>query len=64
MSPAVSRSQQRSAALALAAKRGKTSPSKLRGSARQMYESMTAAQLREFAETKIKGLPKRVKKKK
>ena len=64
MSPAVSRSQQKAAALALAAKRRKIPVSQLKGSARQMYKSMTASQLEDFAATPIKKLPQRVKKKK
>lgn len=35
--------------MALAAKRGKISPNKLRGPARQMYETMTEEQLAEYA---------------
>lgn len=62
--PARSKAQQQAAGAALAAKRSKLSPSKLRGAARSMYESMTIAELKEFAGTKVKGLPKRVKKKK
>lgn len=63
MSPAKSKQQQKAAGMALAAKRGEIDPSKLRGAARQMYESMTATQLKEFAETKRKGLPRKAKKK-
>lgn len=62
--PAKSKAQQKAAAMALAAKRGKISPRKLKGSARQMYKSMTAKQLKHYAETKTKKLPARVKKKK
>ena len=61
--PAKSKKQQKAAGMALAAKRGKISPSKLKGSAKQMYKSMTAKQLEDYAETKRKGLPTRVKKK-
>jgi hypothetical protein len=57
--PATSKAQQRAAAMALAAKRGEIPASKLKGAARQMYESMTVAQLREYAATRRKGLPKR-----
>jgi len=49
--------------MALAAKRGEISPEELKGAARQMYESMTEEQLREFAKTKEKGLPEKVVKK-
>lgn len=62
--PAVSRSQQQAAGAALAAKRGQRSVASLKGAALQMYRSMTAAQLEEFASTKSKGLPKRVRAKK
>lgn len=57
--PAKSKVQQQAAGVALAAKRKEIPVSKLRGSAKSMYQSMTAAELREFAETKRKGLPKR-----
>jgi len=60
--PALSKSQQSAAGMALAAKRGKIDPSKLRGSARQMYNSMTAQQLEDYASTSTKGLPNKVKK--
>lgn len=59
--PAKSESQQRAAGMALAAKRGEISPSKLKGAAKQMYYSMTAKQLEEFASTKHKGLPEKKK---
>ena len=57
--PAKSKSQASAAGLALAAKRGEISLSKLKGAARSMYESMTQAELREYAGTKHKGLPKK-----
>jgi len=60
--PAVSKQQQQAAGMALAAKRGKISPKKLKGSALQMYRSMSAEQLEEFAATKASSLPERVKK--
>lgn len=56
----VSRDQQRAAGAALSAKRGKTDPSKLKGAAREMYDSMTEKQLEDFARTKHKGLPEKV----
>jgi len=59
--PAKSKVQQRAAGMALAAKRGKVPVSRLKGSALQMYKSMTAKQLEDFASTKRKGLPKRKK---
>ena len=58
--PAVSKAQQKAAGLALAAKRGHLSPQKLKGAARQMYESMTQKQLLEYARTETKGLPRMV----
>jgi len=62
--PAKSKQQQKAAGMALAAKRGEIPVSKLRGSAKQMYKSMSVRQLREFAETKRKSLPKKKRKKK
>ena len=62
--PAVSRVQQKAAALALAAKRKKIPVSQLKGSAKAMYKSMTASQLEDFAATPTKKLPQRVRKKK
>ena len=67
--PAVSKSQQGTAALALAIKRGHA-PSKPKGTplkrwrkilrvARRMASSMSEEQLRHYAETPTKGLPKR-----
>jgi hypothetical protein len=58
--PAKSKSQQRAAGMALAAKRGDISTSKLKGAAKQM-SSMSAKQLREYAGTSTKSLPKKVK---
>ena len=59
--PAKSKAQQKAAGMALAAKRGELSPGKLRGSAREMYKSMNERQLRDYAKTKIKKLPKKKK---
>jgi hypothetical protein len=53
--PAKSGRQQRAAGAALAAKRGEASPRALKGAAKQMYQSMSAAQLRDFAKSKGKG---------
>lgn len=55
--PAVSKAQQKAAGAALAAKRGEIKKSELVGASKEMYDSMTEAQLEEFAETKRKGLP-------
>lgn len=56
--PAKSQSQQRASGMALAAKRGKVAMSKLYGAAKQMAKSMTVEQLRHFAKTVRRGLPK------
>ena len=55
--PAKTKAQQRAAGAALSAKRGETAKSKLRGASRSMYESMSAEQLKDFAETPRKRLP-------
>ncbi|MGE3993466.1 DUF3008 family protein [Pseudorhodoplanes sp.] len=58
--PSKSKAQQKAAGAALSAKRGETPKSKLRGAAREMYESMNKEQLHDFAETKRKGKPEHV----
>jgi hypothetical protein len=55
--PARSQNQQKAAGIALAAKRGEFPKSKLRGSSKQMYNSMDAYELRGFAKTKRSKLP-------
>ena len=55
--PAKSQAQQKAAGAALSAKRGETSPSELKGAAREMYDSMTEEELEDFASTKRKDLP-------
>jgi len=55
--PAKSKAQQKAAGAALAAKRGETKKSDLKGASRQMVESMSEKQLEELAETKRKNLP-------
>lgn len=60
--PSKSKSQQKAAGMALAAKRGEISPSKLRGAAKEMYDSMTVKQLREYAGGSTEGKPKHVRK--
>lgn len=62
--PAKSAAQQKAAGAALAAKRGDTPVSKLKGASKSMYESMSGQQLDEFASTKRKGKPEHVAKKK
>ena len=58
--PAKSKAQQMAAGAALAAKRGETKVSELKGASRSMYESMTEEQLEELAETERKGKPEHV----
>jgi len=60
--PAKSKKQQMAAGAALAAKRGKRSKASLKGASRSMYKSMSQKQLRDFAKTKRKGLPKKKRK--
>lgn len=59
--PAKSKVQQKAAGAALAAKRGETPKSKLKGASREMVDSMSEKQLEELAETKRKSLPQRKK---
>ncbi len=54
---AKSKAQQKAAGAALAAKRGEAKRSELRGTAQDMYESMSEAEL---ASTSRKDLPKHV----
>jgi len=60
--PAKSAAQQKAAGAALAAKRGETPVSELKGASKSMYESMSEKQLDEFASTKRKGKPEHVSK--
>jgi len=53
--PARSKKQQMAAGAALAAKRGERSKQSLKGASRQMAESMSERQLREFAHTSAEG---------
>ena len=57
--PAKSKAQQKAAGAALAAKRGDTPTSRLKGASRSMADSMTEARLRELAATPRKGKPER-----
>ncbi len=57
--PAVSKAQQKAAGAALAAKRGETPKSKLKGASRDMAESMSEKDLRDLAKAKRKRLPAR-----
>ncbi len=58
--PAKSAAQQKAAGAALAAKRGDTPKSKLKGASRKMEHSMSEEQLEDFAHTKRKGMPDHV----
>lgn len=58
--PAKSKAQQKAAGAALSAKRGERSKSSLKGASKQMADSMSEKQLKEFASTKRKGKPERV----
>ena len=57
--PAVSKAQQKAAGAALAAKRGEVKVSELKGASKDMYKSMSEAQLEEFASTRRKSLPRK-----
>ena len=57
--PARSKAQQKAAGAALSAKRGETKVSDLQGASKEMYESMTEAELEDFAGTDRKALPDR-----
>jgi hypothetical protein len=58
--PAKSKSQQKAAGAALAAKRGEAKKSDLQGASEEMYKSMDEDQLRDLARTKRKGKPDKV----
>jgi Protein of unknwon function (DUF3008) len=53
--PSKSKAQQKAAGAALAAKRGETKVSELKGASKSMYESMSKKQLKDFASTPRKG---------
>lgn len=55
--PAKSKAQQKAAGAALSAKRGDTPKSKLKGASKEMLESMSEAQLEDFAKGSTKGKP-------
>jgi hypothetical protein len=57
--PAKSKKQQKAAGAALAAKRGEIKKSSLKGASKQMAKSMSKTQLKEFAGTKRKNLPRK-----
>ena len=58
--PAKSKAQQKAVGAALSAKRGETKKSDLQGAARDMYDSMSEQQLKDFAESDRKGKPEHV----
>lgn len=58
--PARSKAQQRAAGAALSAKRGETKVSDLQGASKEMYETMTEAELEEYASTDHEELPEKV----
>ncbi len=57
--PAQSKAQQKAVGAALSAKRGDSKVSDLKGASQSMYETMSEAQLQDFAETTRKGLPEK-----
>ncbi|MGE4056001.1 MAG: DUF3008 family protein [Vicinamibacterales bacterium] len=59
--PAKSKAQQHAAGAALAAKRGEAKVGDLKGAAREMYDSMSEKQLRDFAKTETQDKPEHVK---
>lgn len=56
---ATSKVQQKAAGAALSAKRGDTQPNELTGASKEMYHSMSEAELEEMAGTQRKGKQKR-----
>ena len=58
--PAKSKAQQKAAGAALSAKRGETPKSKLKGASKEMADSMSEAELEEFASGSAKGKPEHV----
>ena len=57
--PAKSKAQQKAAGAALAAKRGESKVSELKGASKDMYESMSERELEEFASTPREDLPEK-----
>lgn len=55
--PAKSKSQQKAAGAALAAKRGDMKKSELKGASKSMEKSMSEKELEDMASTKRKGKP-------
>ena len=57
MAKAKSKAQQQAAGAALSAKRGETDEGDLQGASKQMYQSMSEAELEEMASTERSALP-------
>lgn len=55
--PAKSKSQQKAAGAALAAKRGELDPDELAGASKEMYETMSQDELEDLASTPREDLP-------
>jgi len=55
--PAKSKAQQIAAGAALSVKRGETKVSELKGASREMYDTMSEAELEDLASTDHAGLP-------
>ncbi|MCL4067936.1 DUF3008 family protein [Pseudomonas sp. GX19020] len=58
--PAKSKAQQKAAGAALSAKRGETARKDLVGASKELFDSMTEAELEALASTPHDGLPDRV----
>ncbi len=58
--PAKSKSQQKAAGAALAAKRGEIPRKDLVGASRDMFDSMTEKELEDLAATSHEGLPEKL----
>lgn len=58
--PAKSKAQQKAAGAALSARRGDTPKSKLKGASKDMLESMSEKQLKDFASGSTRGKPEHV----
>lgn len=56
---AQSKAQQQAAGAALSAKRGESDPKELQGASKEMYDTMSEAELEEMASTSHGGLPER-----
>lgn len=56
---AQSKAQQKAAGAALSAKRGETNVSDLQGASKEMYDTMSEAELEEMASTSREDLPDR-----